>query len=814
MRKLRVKLSASLLLLFLVGCAVVAQHQLDQRYGAASVVERTVVERTVVEQNLLNPGIESELAVVASPTAPDFHTDIKPIIDKRCVVCHGCYDAPCQLKMTSFESIDRGASKTKVYDGTRLLAGNLSRIAVDAGTTQQWRAEGFFPILNERRQDPQANREAGLLYRMLELKEQHPLPTTAILPESFDFSLNRDQSCSKIEDFEDFAQDKPLWGMPYGLPAISTEEKRQLQHWVESGAQARFPGIKPTINQLEVDQWEAFLNGKTLKQQLMSRYIYEHLFLANIYFASNEGLLGEQREFFKLIRSKTPPGKAIDIIASRRPFDDPGAEIFYRLQRVKSTILAKQHMPYRFDKQRMQRWQQLFLDADYQVTSLPGYKPKEASNPFITFKQLPVASRYQFMLDEAQFTIMGFIKGPVCRGQVALNVINDHFWVLFTDPATMEKYDFDEMLAEQQYHLSLPAEKQSNAFTPISGWLHYSRLESEYLKAKRKTMAPVLKGQDLLTLEALWDGDGHNPNAALTVFRHFDSSTVTQGLIGDVPKTAWVIGYPLLERIHYLLVAGFDVYGNVGHQLLTRLYMDFLRMEGEYNFLMFLPRETAAQQLDFWYRGQESKVDFFLQELHSRENETSGIDFKTANPKRELFELLSSQWGKKVVQLDPINFVNPANTDAAYISVLQRLSKVQGMPLEHLPEMSLLKLTTREGQVKLISLVRNRAHSNVAHLFGEEYRYMPEEQTLSVVEGVVGTYPNALYDISEAQLPGFVAAVAALDSEQAYYQLLTHYGVRRTDTRFWDYSDAIHEVFTNSEPIDAGFLDYNRLENR
>ena len=35
------------------------------------------------------------------------------------------------------------------------------------------------------------------------------------------------------------------------------------------------------------------------------------------------------------------------------------------------------------------------------------------------------------MLDEAQFTIMGFIKGPVCRGQVALNVIDDHFWVVF-----------------------------------------------------------------------------------------------------------------------------------------------------------------------------------------------------------------------------------------------------------------------------------------------------------------------------------------------------------------------------------------------
>jgi hypothetical protein len=44
------------------------------------------------------------------------------------------------------------------------------------------------------------------------------------------------------------------------------------------------------------------------------------------------------------------------------------------------------------------------------------------------------ASRYRFMLEESRYTIMGFIKGPVCRGQVALNSIQDHFWVTFVDP--------------------------------------------------------------------------------------------------------------------------------------------------------------------------------------------------------------------------------------------------------------------------------------------------------------------------------------------------------------------------------------------
>jgi hypothetical protein len=28
-------------------------------------------------------------------------------------------------------------------------------------------------------------------------------------------------------------------------------------------------------------------------------------------------------------------------------------------------------------------------------------------------------------------SILGFIKGPVCRGQVVLDVIDDRFWIVF-----------------------------------------------------------------------------------------------------------------------------------------------------------------------------------------------------------------------------------------------------------------------------------------------------------------------------------------------------------------------------------------------
>lgn len=793
------KVRILLVMLMLVGCSALATHQLDQRFGLPTVIERTAV---------------TEAGDGQSGHAPEYFADIKPIVDRRCVVCHGCYDAPCQLKMTSFESIDRGASKQKVYNGYRLLAGNMTRMSVDAGTTEEWRKEGFYPVLNERRQTPQANREGSLVYQMLQLKQLHPLPDGDILPGSFDFSLNRDQQCAKIEEFDRYKAEKPLWGMPYGLPALAGDERQLLMSWVEGGARAAFPGIPAARNPHQVDRWEQFFNGDTLKQRLVARYIFEHLFLADLHFESERDMqAGERRQFYRLVRSRTPPGKAIEIIATRRPYDDPGGAFFYRLKRVNTTVLAKQHLPYRLDDARMQRWQQLFLEPDYPVNSLPGYRPAVASNPFIAFVDIPPRSRYQFMLDEAQFTIMGFIKGPVCRGQVALNVINDHFWVLFSDPDFMNDKT-THFLEAQRKNLRLPSEQESTALLPLTSWLTYSTDEKEYLDAKKHYMLERFDNGLRMRFDHIWDGDGGNDNAALTIFRHFDSATVTKGLVGQTPKTAWVIDYPLLERIHYLLVAGFDVFGNVGHQLLTRLYMDFLRMEGEYNFLLYLPKTVAAQEIEFWYRDEEDNVEAFLKALYSRDYETTDIAYVTDNPKKELFDRLRQQLGSVVIADDPINRRPLDPTVADYRKRLQQLSGVRGLALEYLPEQSLMRLRLNDGSARLVSLIVNRAHTNVAHLFNEKERLVPFENTLTVTEFVVGAYPNAFFDLDEKQLSDFVTGVESLDSEDDYNALKSQFGVRRTDPQFWSFSDAIHALYFQRERLDSGFLDYNRLENR
>jgi hypothetical protein len=56
--------------------------------------------------------------------------------------------------------------------------------------------------------------------------------------------------------------------------------------------------------------------------------------------------------------------------------------------------------------------------------------------------------------------------------------------------------------------------------------------------------------------------------------------------------------------------------------------------------------------------------------------------------------------------------------------------------------------------------------------------------------------------------------VRQLASESDYQALQAHFGVRRTDARFWAYSDALQQAYRAWAPREAGLFDYARFENR
>ncbi len=795
--RLTIKPLIWLIAAMMTGCAALASQQFEDLFGESSPKSRWV-EADSFEGRV-------------------FHQDVQPLLEQRCVHCHACYDAPCQLKLTSPQGIDRGMHSELVYDGTRLLATAPKRLYLDAHNTEEWRAKGFQPVLNERRNTSEANLQASLLFRAITQRQTQGAFHQTVLPDSYDFGLSRDQQCPTAEQYDTFASQYPDWGMPYGLPALSDSEYTTLTDWIQRGGLLPRPAPLNGNLQDQLQQWEQRFNAQGdpesepyKRQALVSRYIYEHIYLYSLYLGDDTSTR------FHLVRSRTAPGEPIDIIATRRPYDDPGVAIpYYRLVVDQESRVAKTYIPFRLNEARWDNWHSLFYGHPYAVTSLPGYDEEIASNPFITFHDIPVDARYRFLLEHSLETIMSFIKGPVCHGQVAVNVINEQFWVFFVNPNLHYGSEASDFLESQVHHLDLPAKNSSNSL-PISSWISFSDQQKEYLSAKSTFIRQEMKANHiLLDTRLIWDGDqqtgSNNPNAALTVMRHFDNATVIQGLLGKPPKTAWLIDYPLLERIHYLLVAGFDVYGNVGHQLVTRLYMDFLRMEGEVNFLLLLPKEEREKVRRYWYRDTSTTIkDYIFSDLISLDI-NSAIPYRSNQPQMELYRLLEH---KLAPVLNRDYQPQSGALSGTALTTLDSLEDLRGSGLHQLPELSLLLVTRQQQPLELISLVHNRAHANISSLLDEEDALRPEEDTLTLARGAVGDYPNVLLRVEEEQLPELVKQIANMQTSADYSALLDRFGVRRSSKDFWQVSDAIGQLYQQQWPLRSGILDYNRLQNR
>jgi hypothetical protein len=757
--------------------------------------------------------------LIGLPEEPvDYQGAIRPVLDRRCVVCHGCWDAPCQLKLSSMEGLQRGANPQRVYDGARISATEPTRLFIDAHGSGAWREKGFHSVLNDTDvNSPETNLDASVIYQILRLKQLNPQPRVGMLPDEVDVSLDRAQTCATSDNFEQYAKEHPLWGMPYGLPNLSDEEYRKLVQWLAQGAPGQ-DNDQPSAQALpQIERWERFLNNPNLKQQLVSRYLYEHLFLAHIHFAGTAS-----REFYRLVRSTTPTGRPVQEIPTIRPYDDPGGRFYYRLVRYQASVVLKDHNVYEWSDTRMERYRDLFIAPDYVVSELPPYDSSIASNPFKVFAVIPVESRYRFLIDDAKYFIEGFIKGPVCRGQVALNVIEDHFWVFFINPDSNVISLDDEFVNDNAELLAIPS-AQGDTLNIFSIWTDYWKREKTFLE-KREAHFETYEKQDYLKgLELIWDGQGENKNAALTVFRHFDSASVKFGLHGNYPETAWIIDYPLFERIHYLLVAGFNVYGNVGHQLNTRLYMDFLRMEGEIFFLAFMPVEDRKRIRDTWYQGIHSQVDrLFDQPMRWMDVDSVG-GYRTNDPQREFYLALESHLGQVAGKNDYINRCSlnecqgktPPQAELDIDLAMQKLVSISGEILKVFPDVSFIRVLNDNGDEDLAyTLIRNKAYTNISSMLSNVDQRDRSNDTLTVLKGLEGSYPNFFFVVKRKDIDAFVDRFTTIGNRRAYEEFVALYGIRRTNQTFWEQADWFHDWALQHEPVVSGIYDLNRYRNR
>ena len=304
------------------------------------------------------------------------------------------------------------------------------------------------------------------------------------------------------------------------------------------------------------------------------------------------------------------------------------------------------------------------------------------------------------------------------------------------------------------------------------------------------------------------------------MYRHFDSAFVLTGAVGGVPKTAWVLDYPIFERMYYDLVAGFDVFGNVVHQVSTRRYMNVLRIEAEDQFLRFVPAAQRQAIRAGWYRGSgvATLVDV-VDPLYGGPDPR--IDYTDpASAKGELVRrLLTSVLPPAVVgDREPIQWtdvsIDGAGLRARFERAAREVTANPGPFVLPFPDAALLRVHPTSGDDLVYTIVRNRSHENIDFMFLEKDYLLPQEDTLHVVRGITASRPNLLLRVDEADLAGFFAAWRALDGGgPAWKAFLDLYGLRRSDAAFWGEFDFFEDAFPKLDPVVAGVLDLSRYGN-
>lgn len=755
----------------------------------------------------------------------DFYTKkVQPIFDAKCIACHSCYNSPCQLNLTSYEGVTRGASQINPYDFPLAKPNNPTRLGVDASSTEEWRSKGFYDVMGDAKN--------SLLLNLVTMTRHKDY-------QNYEFHAESSRTCLKPGSIPSIImQVKHEFSMPYGLPTLDEKEKATLAEWLKLGTPGPSDAVKGYFLEShskrivgKIKEWETLLNQDDPKSILSARYFYEHLFIAHINFFS------DSREFFKLVRAENKEGAPREI-GTRRPFDKIKEKFYYRFKVIGSSLVAKTQTVFLLGEKELTRYKKDFIAGDWKVSKseLPAYGA-DGANAFTTFKAIPRKIRYRFFLENARYFVMTFMKGPVCRGQTALNVINDHFWLVFVDPEFDLSANLDTEFNSFANLMSPPAVKKDHI--GIFNDLRRKRWQAHNLK-----MSLYERMNRSFSLDSIWNGDGNNPNSLLTIYRHFDSSDVLFGARGEIPKTIWLMDYQIFEDIYYNLVAGYDLFGAIPHQLNTRLYMELSRITSEDMFITLLPKELRARARESWsmdspkmdktlvgefikltgytvtnkmersftYQGGKipTKIEY-SSNLSARQAQVEAIT-KITHSRLPSHEKLKFSW-------DQSFFESEAASDTTIRENFPEILASRGPFPKDFPDTILIRVRAKHPENSYaLTLLLNRGHYNVNMLFVEDKRLWPETDSLNLLPNIAASYPNLYLDIDESKLKEALQELAKSIEEpkknDLYEAFLNRYAVSRFDAGFWEVHTWFNRYFAQQRPIEAGALDLNRYLSR
>ncbi|MDG2382396.1 MAG: fatty acid cis/trans isomerase [Pirellulaceae bacterium] len=732
---------------------------------------------------------------------------VQPILDRRCIACHGCLDSPCLLKMTSYEGVLRGGL-AKNPDASHLFAESPIRLN-DAPSLSAWRKRGFCTVIDQ--EDPPEQRPGrSVLFRMLAAGATNNQPGFPLSPLEKVYNQVDAHVCPCSQNIDDYLAQRPAAGMPFGFPAISQQELEVFSRWIIAGAPGPSAGEmarkKASAHPEVIRQWEAFLNQEDQRSPLVSRYIYEHVFLATLTFAEAPG------EFYRLVRSVTPPvppnnfnGQSdsnqspIQEIITARPFDSPYLDgvdkFYYRLQKVTSSCVQKSFFVWSLNDQARARLDELFYKTAWpdNKNTNPGYS---SHNPFLVFEAIPTRSRSLFLLENSKLIASGMIRGPVCVGNIATYAIKDYFWVFFVDPDSDPSVKFPEL-----------GLKSWNDFMSYEIWK-----DAAYENAYAKTLDSYKpKGY---SISDIWDGEKTNKNAWLTILRNETNATVMHGRKGGTPATFWLMDYSGFERLYYSLVADYTYWGSVEEKLATWEFMGYLRQEFEDNFLRLLPEKDRKAYRLKWTKGLGQELLFTMPFPGEAAKTAVAVDAR--DPLSGALTQLQRHLTEKVsgppdlinaVRKTDISLKEPLKTTSDWVAAANRLTmKTHQNFTQYLPSVTFLRLDFPDHS-EVYTLIANRSYAFNDVVFDENGARQPELDTLSIYHGLVGDFPNLLVRIPVGSASDLLSDLHAVASDKQWESWRQNYGTLRNSAEFWPLFDWFTDWnFQNRIPA-AGHFD-------
>lgn len=832
----------------------------------------------------------------AESVSDEYLDVVQPILNRRCVACHGCYEAPCQLNLQSYGGLRRGFHEVPIFSTERKqsaipfntqLKKDLFADQDDEFTTvKKWRDLGYKPVIGNDEEDLDINRdsETSLFYQMLDMGQKSPDrfdPRPLKKLQDFKDDNSRYRCVASDQQYEvyftggllqnisgkanpwgvmsvsDYASKyvdrnfKPIGGMPFGFTKIDAESHNQLVSWMRSGAkgptqnEVLTKSARPTV----IAEWEDFLNTDSAKGRHTARYIFEHTYLAHWSFDEIPG------EFYEIIRVASSEGSQERPIVTDLPYETDGTpanQIKYRLRKVTYAISQKHHILWKLNHAKLRHLEELFHKQEWQgLKTDPVYG---SNNLFENFEQIPAHIRSQFMMENAHVIAGAMVQGAVCVGSRATYAIQDHFWVWFLKPDSDPSVLYPKLGKKDWSIFNTAPDDGQGALSHFK----QSRKDNQiYASAWESKLRELLKnsGRKGLSLDDLWDGgeinpgigtdpyyakDG-NPNAWITILRHGKSATVHYGPEGRLtkgelkngysfipPQSVWVLSYSNFERLYYDLVAHYKEYDTLTHKLATWRHMSYVRLEAEDLAISLLPEDSdiRTKTRAHFTRG------FALTELYhshfpmhsagrgteiqlAEQDQTHWLKAAESAMRQMARKLRRSTSGHNGELHDTAGFDSP---NFSKLTELMRKSNHPSTQMfaRFLPETAYLRIAKDKEPPEMYTIIVDsayKAHNIVAF---EDIAREPSRNRVSIFRGLVGAYPNIIFDIQSDQLDSFLDKISNLKSKVDYFMLQHAFAWKRTHPKFWEFYDELHlwKSFNapGNDPREQGIIDLSEYE--